>query len=356
MLESLATLRSMEDRGPSPQGAVAAPATLTSTNTQDSSVETSSSAIPGLSDDLFGTIDPDDTPFFPLLGGRSPSELSLPDLEPIPAIRSPSLRAASSSDPSLPLRPSTIVTATSRFSTVVRNRNEAPFIIDIESDEEYLSAESEDEQADGELTNSASITSIDLSRIQHNGDDTQDTSASHSEVDDREHHCENEPSAATPQADDQLMMRRPSPIEHDTEPPFVTDGRGRVVWSSMRTDSASQTANVVQEGRQTPRAGRASPATVERRSKTRRPAREPITIDSEHPSIFLTDGRGRVISTGSSPASTPADRGLTGARRDSERIPASECDSEAALSGGEVSDTESSRSFFGRVMDAMFSS
>ena len=72
---------------------------------------------------------------------------------------------------------------------------------------------------------------------------------------------------------------------HETpEPPFLTDGRGRVVWSSMR-HPAPTTAH------SSPPAAIPSPSLISRNSKRR------LSLASASPTGFTTDGRGRVIGT-----------------------------------------------------------
>lgn len=109
------------------------------------------------------------------------------------------------------------------------------------------------------------------------------------------------------------------PLEH--EPPFVTDGRGRVVWSSS-SDSGSHAG---------PSARRASvtfPGAFPSVPIEKPPSpRQPTGVGG-----FTTDGRGRVI-------------GTTGTREDENE-------------GSETEESDDSpvqsRSFFGRVFDAFF--
>ncbi|KAG0709230.1 hypothetical protein DFH29DRAFT_772177, partial [Suillus ampliporus] len=68
--------------------------------------------------------------------------------------------------------------------------------------------------------------------------------------------------------------------EHDTDPPFVTDGRGRVVWSRTARGSSHNQAQVDARERH-----RSNPAIKARRQTSEAGA-------------FATDGRGRVVCTG----------------------------------------------------------
>ncbi|KAJ7115816.1 hypothetical protein C8R44DRAFT_214793 [Mycena epipterygia] len=109
------------------------------------------------------------------------------------------------------------------------------------------------------------------------------------------------------------------PLEH--EPPFVTDGRGRVVWSSS-SDSGSHAGSSARRASVTfPGAFPSVP--IEKPPSPRQPTGE---------GGFTTDGRGRVI-------------GTTGTREDENE-------------GGETDESDDapvqSRSFFGRVFDAFF--
>lgn len=80
---------------------------------------------------------------------------------------------------------------------------------------------------------------------------------------------------------------------HETpEPPFLTDGRGRVVWSSMRPPAPTTTYS-------SPAAPIPLPAPIPRNTKRRAP------LSSSSPTTgFTTDGRGRVIGT-ASPQTVP---------------------------------------------------
>ncbi|KAJ7077885.1 hypothetical protein B0H15DRAFT_861314 [Mycena belliarum] len=123
-------------------------------------------------------------------------------------------------------------------------------------------------------------------------------------------------------ADDELDT---PPLELEREPPFVTDGRGRVVWSSSgseQADSSARRASVIVPG--------AFPSNPPIRSTSFEKPSSPRQPTGE--GGFTTDGRGRVI-------------GTTGTRVEEE--------------GGEGEPQGSStaaqpRSFFGRVLGAFF--
>jgi E3 ubiquitin-protein ligase makorin len=124
-------------------------------------------------------------------------------------------------------------------------------------------------------------------------------------------------------ADDEADM---PPLEH--EPPFVTDGRGRVVWSSS-SDSGYPRANSSAPRRASGTFPGAFPSGPSSRAMPAEKPPSPRQATGE--GGFTTDGRGRVI-------------GTTGTRE------------------GEDDETEDStseapvptRSFFGRVLDAFF--
>ncbi|KAJ7043470.1 hypothetical protein C8F04DRAFT_719722 [Mycena alexandri] len=106
------------------------------------------------------------------------------------------------------------------------------------------------------------------------------------------------------------------------EPPFVTDGRGRVVWSSS---SDSPTPRASPSGPSTP----AAPVPVEKPPSPRQAVGE---------GGFTTDGRGRVI-------------GTTGVRENENE---NEEDDEAEESSSDSEAPAQSRSFLGRVLGAFF--
>ncbi|KAH7909075.1 hypothetical protein BJ138DRAFT_1011535, partial [Hygrophoropsis aurantiaca] len=90
----------------------------------------------------------------------------------------------------------------------------------------------------------------------------------------------------------------PIPCDHDSDPPFVTDGRGRVVWSSTRAGRGA-----------TP-----SESTRGRTAKGRRGA--PSSVNTGSSGGFMTDGRGRVVWTGEEAGGKSADE--TEGRRDAD--------------------------------------
>jgi len=124
-------------------------------------------------------------------------------------------------------------------------------------------------------------------------------------------------------ADDESDM---PPLEH--EPPFVTDGRGRVVWSSssdsQTNPSSPRRASVTVPGA-FPAGSSSRTIPTEKPPSPRQPTGE---------GGFTTDGRGRVI-------------GTTGTREEDE-----DEEKDDQESTGEA--PAQTRSFFGRVLDAFF--
>jgi E3 ubiquitin-protein ligase makorin len=139
-------------------------------------------------------------------------------------------------------------------------------------------------------------------------------------------------------AGDEYDMPPLTPLEY--EPPFVTDGRGRVVWSSSSDSGAGDSHQTSSSGLRRGSVSfpgacpSASPA-----EKTSSPRQTP-SDDASRPAAreggFTTDGRGRVI-------------GTTGTRE-------GEQDENADEESSTISDEAPipSRSFFGRVLTAFF--
>ena len=144
--------------------------------------------------------------------------------------------------------------------------------------------------------------------------------------------------------------RSTPPLEHNAEPPFLTDGRGRVVWSSTVTRPSGRAARerdlVSTSAPATPAATGESPSREQSRvAKPRRVAAvresvsEPAVIAESASPAFTTDGRGRVIWTGSS---APASSSI-------------EIETEATVEGAtEDEGSGGGRSLLGRVYDAVF--
>ncbi|KAF7356743.1 hypothetical protein MVEN_01009300 [Mycena venus] len=148
------------------------------------------------------------------------------------------------------------------------------------------------------------------------------------------------------EADDESDM--PS-LEPEHEPPFVTDGRGRVVWSSSSDSGAGYSQQAASTSSSAPRRASVSvpgaflsgPSTNRAVPAEKPPSPRQTTSEGSGASRqaggeggFTTDGRGRVI-------------GTTGTRDGEEH--------EAQESGGATSETPvPTRSFFGRVLGAFF--
>ncbi|KAJ6518634.1 hypothetical protein C8R45DRAFT_1065588 [Mycena sanguinolenta] len=123
-------------------------------------------------------------------------------------------------------------------------------------------------------------------------------------------------------ADDEFDM---PPLER--EPPFVTDGRGRVVWSSSSDSAAGQQADSSGPRRASVSFPGAFPPASSAVEKLPSPRQTTTTGEGG----FTTDGRGRVI-------------GTTGTREDAED----------SGSGTTEEAPVHARGFFGRVLDAFF--
>ncbi|KAJ7449566.1 hypothetical protein FB451DRAFT_748463 [Mycena latifolia] len=137
------------------------------------------------------------------------------------------------------------------------------------------------------------------------------------------HHVNSAAPGQEDDADDESDMPA---LEH--EPPFVTDGRGRVVWSS-----SSGSGNPPADSSSARRASVTFPGAFPSSPPTRAIATEklPSPRQSTGEGGFTTDGRGRVI-------------GTTGTRSEEEGDEAQESTGAAVQP----------RSFFGRVLDAFF--
>jgi hypothetical protein len=84
--------------------------------------------------------------------------------------------------------------------------------------------------------------------------------------------------AAASSTDEQTGPPGRPQCEHDKDPPFVTDGRGRVVWSRTARGTQAQ-------------------AQVERERRRLSPAMK-VRGQTSETGVSATDGRGRVVSTG----------------------------------------------------------
>ncbi|KAK7030745.1 hypothetical protein R3P38DRAFT_2930257 [Favolaschia claudopus] len=140
------------------------------------------------------------------------------------------------------------------------------------------------------------------------------------------------PSPEGDEADDESEMPPLSPLEHD--PPFVTDGRGRVVWSSS---SDSGTGPTQQAGSSAPcRASVSVPGAFPSDSSCRNTPVESL-VSPRPGGGFTTDGRGRVIGT----------MGARG-REEEEDVTVEQTGSTSTTTSAPT------RTFFGRVLDVFF--
>jgi E3 ubiquitin-protein ligase makorin len=315
--------------------------------------------------------------------------------------------------PPAPRTPS--VSATSRFSTVVGNRSQERILIDLSEseDEGEDGGDGDDARASDEIEHDPVVGASDDSTIAEAPDVER-------EIAPRSDNVIQETEAPLPEMSD--LERRAAAgsvtviagevdsgestssrtvdrvsVEHDRdvelEPPFVTDGRGRVVWSSTRSSGRGTRVQVQGQAetvsRESPGQGQVqvqgavrTPAGTttasERRTKARRtvtarePSSDPTAITTESTG-FTTDGRGRVIWTAGNPPSpalqipTPAgDTAGSGAAQVNavQLEGCSEPRADAEIEGGmgtenvvadeNWDDDGSRRSFFGRVLDVVF--
>jgi len=253
-----------------------------------------------------------------------------------------------------------VLSATSRFSTVVGNRSQERVLIDLvsedeedDTDDDATSEGTEQHLAIGDLDDdiAARIDAVDgvILRVEHAIRETETLLA---RIADEDTQAGGDVDIGFGELTGNPTLNHVLPTEQDqpepeAEPPFVTDGRGRVVWSSTRSGRgtpANAQAEVTRESPGQAQAVRTPMAnTSERRMKPRRTARETST-DTTESTGFTTDGRGRVICM-ANPVQTQAGEG--------------EAESEAGVEAdgavAESSDDGSRRSFLGRVFGVMFS-
>jgi len=291
------------------------------------------------------------------IGAMDENYDELPALEPLAFSSSSSESLSSRETPShnqLSSAPSP--TATSRFSTIVSNRSQERVSIGLNEDDE---CELEDQGIVSEVVQEANQTSPnglfdqahrasgDREMIWRDYNTMQEISIPEAETYAFRGHVDQQtpPSEST---NDENGLNSPSLeyernyLEHDAEPPFVTDGRGRVVWSRMRC------AHEAQVGTTPPPTPPQTTDASERMVKVRRGVREAtVAAADDMASGFTTDGRGRVIWAGSQVRAN-ADGSGSGEGEG------------GGISGeqtvGEGEGEEGPRRwFFGRVYDAMFS-
>ncbi|KAG1746670.1 uncharacterized protein EDB91DRAFT_1118274 [Suillus paluster] len=162
---------------------------------------------------------------------------------------------------------------TSRFSTVLNSRSRETMVIDISDEDE------EDEAEEDCLSCSPSIGN-------DNDNDNDAHSLSTSTLSDRPGGNGSLPvsseaaEAPTSSTGEQTVPSSRPQCEHDADPPFVTDGRGRVVWSRTARGPSHNQAQVDARERH-----RSNPTIKARRQTSETGA-------------FATDGRSRVVWTG----------------------------------------------------------
>lgn len=164
---------------------------------------------------------------------------------------------------------------TSRFSTVLNSRSRETMVIDISDEDEEDEAEEnvllhplnidDDDDNDNDTYLSSTLTSTMPDPPESNESLVVSSGAAEAPAD-----CTEEQTTPT---------GRPQ-CEHDADPPFVTDGRGRVVWS--RTVRGPSHAQAQVEARER----RCSNSAIKARRQT------------SETGAAATDGRGRVVSTG----------------------------------------------------------
>jgi hypothetical protein len=135
--------------------------------------------------------------------------------------------------------------ATSRFSTIVGNRDR--IVIDLDDDDEP--SEMDEPEYHREEDNYV------------DADEEEYVSASEGEGSEPKSSSEDTSGNEHPGTDTTSPL-----LDPDTEPPFVTDGRGRVVWSSGRSGRSGQNSGSVGGGRPRPWSGKVNTAAVVRKS------------------------------------------------------------------------------------------
>lgn len=310
----------------------------------------------------------------------------LPPLEPLESNSSSSESLASretpsptlaSSIPSLSRPLSTTTAATSRFSTVVGNRSQERIFIDLVSEDEDDECEEQGTTEEGGEAGTADQLRTEPDAVNGMGQDREmvwqdndvvrETSPQETEaytIGRSVDHIIGQQTSLDESTNDDDTRIVPSPeperdqLQPDAEPPFVTDGRGRVVWSSMRSARGTQAVTPCGSPAPTPpqnvHGGTGTTTASECRTKARRTGREVTAVvpESTAASGFTTDGRGRVIWAGN-PIHTDVD-GEVNVAGDNEGE-GGERSGESAAVVAESSEEGPRRSFFGRVYDVVFS-
>ncbi|KAG1741128.1 hypothetical protein EDB19DRAFT_1706492 [Suillus lakei] len=181
-----------------------------------------------------------------------------------PSPRPPSISSAS-------MTPTVQQSNTSRFSTVLNSRSRETMVIDIEDEDEEDEAEENvsSRPVNANNDNDNDTRSLSTSTISDPPESNGPLAVSSGVVE--------APASST--GEQAAPSGRPQ-CEHDTDPPFVTDGRGRVVWSrTVRGPSHTQ-------------------AQVEARERHRSNSTIKARRQTSEAGAATTDGRGRVISIG----------------------------------------------------------
>lgn len=187
-----------------------------------------------------------------------PEHVSLPTGTPLfPETRAASHPTAVSSSHPPPSQPQP-ARLSLRFNTVMSSHSRQTFVIDISDDDE--------DEEEEESTQHALVTGSNNSTESSDSSLLANTPAPRSSP-------EQQPTVLQSVGTD-ILFSRPQ-CEHDVDPPFMTDGRGRVVWSSTRSAS----------GRGAATEGRAS-----RHSRTGSTSR--VACPSPNSTLFVSNTRG----------------------------------------------------------------
>ncbi|EIN06144.1 hypothetical protein PUNSTDRAFT_145475 [Punctularia strigosozonata HHB-11173 SS5] len=163
-----------------------------------------------------------------LSGGTLYSSLPRP---PIERDGSPLLDGPASAEEGLARDPSAeglTVSISPRFSTVVNTAGRV--VIDLASEEETMTEDEEDSEAEGGVNTADEDDHASAGDDEGNAEAAPGSSAATDES--RTDALPPSHPSALPQPSEDAKWTHPPQIEFDADPPFATDGRGRVVWSS----------------------------------------------------------------------------------------------------------------------------